>query len=270
MTALIRRAHGRRIVVVFGGGGADISLVGVLRSLASESVTDIAGVFLEDQSLFRVAGLPFVTEVSRLTTARRPLAARDVERQLKVQARRAERELRTLAESLGLPWSFRTHRGPLSSAIAEASRFDLLLLGAVRRAAFGGESEWAAPAGRYAREDRERPIAALVEQGESSRSALEASIELAKTTGRPLTVFVTGTAADQREMQARLQALGSERAAVHLASEADRGALLATIRRASPAMLVASAGTQGLEEPQIAMLRRELRCPVIVVRDGPD
>lgn len=263
MKTSLREARRRRIVVVFGGGGSDTSLVDVLRSLVSESGADIAGVFLEDQSLFRVAELPFITEVSRLTTARRRLAPGDLERQLKVQARHAERELRTLAESLGLPWSFRTYRGPLSRAIAEASRFDLLLLGAAGHA-LGGE--WPLTARTSARSEWNRPIAALLEQADTDRHTLEASIEVAKSTGRPLIVFATGSVETHRDIRDRLQALGPRSAAVHLVPEAERGALLSRIRRASPAMLLASAGEEGLQERQIATLRRELRCPVIVVR----
>jgi hypothetical protein len=257
-------------MVVFGGGSSDTSVVRVLRSLVSESNADISGVFLEDQTLFRAAELPFITELSRLTTARRPLAARELERQLRVQAKRAERELRILAESLGVPWSFRTHRGPLSTAIAEASGgFDLLLLGAARQALVG-EFTLTARAGRQARPELDRPIGALIEQADTGRRALEAAIDLARSTGRPLLLFLSDSAQADDDLRARLQVLGPKRAVIHTVPDSERGALLAAIRRTSPAMLVAFAGGRGLQEHQIAMLRRELRCPVVVVRGESD
>ncbi|MFZ1863315.1 MAG: hypothetical protein WAU39_03745 [Polyangiales bacterium] len=260
----------RHIVVVFGGGSADAALVRVLGSLVTKSGADISGVFLEDQTLFRLAQLPFITEVSRLTTIRRPLAAQDLERQLKVQARRAERELRRFAESLGLPWSFRTHRGPLSSAIDEASRIDLLLLGAARRA-LGGEPSATSRFGRGAEAEPLRPIGVLLERKDTGHRAIEAAIELARSTGRPLVLFDSRDSAHfGGDLTARLQSLGPKRVAIRRLQGSDPHALAVAIRRASPAMLVAAAGEEGFEERRISLLRREIWCPVVVVRGQPD
>lgn len=266
MTTSVRRAHTRHITVVFGGGSSDAGLVRVLRSLVSESGADISGIFLEDQTLFRAAELPFITEVSRLTTVRRPLVVRELERQLRVQARRAERELRSVAESLGVPWSFRTHRGPLRTAIAQASRFDLLLLGAVRHA-LTGELSLVGWAGHQARSEWERPIGGLIDEADTGRQVVEAALDLARSTGRPLILFRSSDSrpADD-DLRARIQALGPKRAAIHTVRDSTPGALLAAVRRASPAVLVVFAEAEGLKEDQIAMLRRELRCPVVLVR----
>lgn len=270
MTPLMQERRTRHIVVVFGGGSADTTLVRVLASLVTKSGADISGVFLEDQTLFRLAELPFITEVSRLTTVRRPLAARDLERQLKVQARRAERELRRFAESLGLPWSFRTHRGPLSSAIAGASRVDLLLLGAARRT-FGGEPSAISRFGRGARSETLRPIGVLLEREDTGHRAIDAAVELAKSTGRPLALFDLGDSVRvSGDLSARLQSLGPKRVAIHRLQRSELEALAAAIRRASPAMLVAAAGEEGFEGRPIALLRHEIWCPVVVVRGQSD
>ncbi|TNF63880.1 MAG: hypothetical protein EP303_02275, partial [Deltaproteobacteria bacterium] len=111
MTAVADERRARHIVVVFSGGRANTSVTGLLTSLVSEDGADITGVFLEERSLFRLAELPFTTEVCRITTTRRPLTTRGLERQMKVQALRAEQALRRVAERVGSPWSFRTHRG---------------------------------------------------------------------------------------------------------------------------------------------------------------
>ena len=70
MTAVVDERRARRIVVVFCGGGLDTGIAGVLASLVSERGADITGVFLEDHNLFRLAELPFTTELSRITTTR--------------------------------------------------------------------------------------------------------------------------------------------------------------------------------------------------------
>ncbi len=268
MTAVIRERRSRRILVVFGGGSADAGLLRLLSTLIPKSGADLAGVFLEDQTLFRLAGLPFATEISRITSARRPLTAGELERHLKVQARRAERQLRSIAESLGLPWTFRTHRGPLRSAVSEPGQFDWLLLGTARQALVG---EVRAPShSRYgATAERVRPIAVLMESAASGAGPLEAGIDLAQDTGRPLLVFVTQKPAEAAgELAARLRSFGA-RAEIRALPQADPAAAAAAIRRASPAVLITREGPRGLDEDEIATLRRGLRCPVVVVRSEP-
>ncbi|HSN84748.1 MAG TPA: hypothetical protein VLS88_19360 [Polyangiales bacterium] len=268
MTPATEERHVRRIVVVFTGGRSDKGLVRVLQSLVPRTGADIRGVFIEDETIFRLAGLPFISEVSRITNMRRPLAMRDVERQLKIQARRAEQELGRLAESLGLPWSFRTHRGPLESALGEARNVDLLLLGAARHAlASAAELDATSRMLRVAEAERLRPVAVLLDQPDSGSRALEAGIELAETTSRSLLVFLADPSPRAwNEVRRRLQSFGPQRAAIHRIHGREREGLATAIRRASPAVLIAAAGEGGFEEPRLTSLRRELRCPVVVVR----
>ncbi|KPK16015.1 MAG: hypothetical protein AMJ62_07475 [Myxococcales bacterium SG8_38] len=268
MTAVTEHRRTRRIAVIFAGGSSDTGLVRVLGSLLPKTGADITGVFIEDQTLFRLASLPFISEVSRITSKRRPLAVRDLERQLKVQARRAERELQRLAESLGLPWSFRTHRGPLSSALAEAQNVDLLLLGAARRAlASAAELHETSRMLQAAEAAWLRPVAVLLDQADSGSRALEAGIELAEASSRPLLVFLADPSPRAwNEVRRRLQSFGPKRAAIHRVREAEREVLAAAIRRASPTVLIVAAGEGGFEELRLTSLRQELRCPVVVVR----
>jgi nucleotide-binding universal stress UspA family protein len=270
LTPSIQERATRPIVVVFGGGSSDTALLRVLGSLVSKPGTNIAGVFLEDQTLFRLAELPFITELSRFSTTRRRLVVHDLERELKVQARRAERELQRLAESLGHPWSFRTHRGPLRTAIAEAHEVDLLLLGATRQALVG-ELSSIARSERHSGIDAPQPIGVLLEEAETGRRALEHAIELATKTGRPLIVFLSEESARaHRDLGARLRPLGPGHVAIHRVRDAGLEALAAAVRRASPAVLIAAAGEEGFEERRIGMLRLALRCPVVVVRERSD
>lgn len=266
MTASTQPREGRRIVVVFVGGSSDTCLVRVLRHLVSKAGADISGVFLEDQTLFRLAGLPCAAEVSWVTMAVRPLAVRDLERQLKVQAKRAERQLRSLAESLGLAWSFRIYRGPLSSAITDVSHVDFLVLGAARHG-LAGELRAVAHHPWRAEAERPRPVAVLLDAVDGGYHALDAAIELADATGRPLLVFVAQEVAQAyRDLGSHLGSYGPNRAAVQKVRGSARAELATTIRRASPAVLIANAGENGLEEPNMIALRRQIRCPVVLVR----
>lgn len=268
MTPAIDKGKPRRIVVVFAGGSADTGVAAVLASLVSERGAELSGVFLEDHGLFRLAELPFTTELSRVTTTSRPLTTRELERQMKVQALRAEQALRNVAERLGTAWSFRRHRGRLASALAELRDADLLLLGTARRA-LASCAELGATAHLLRSRDLEplRPVAVLVDPAAGSDRALEAAIRFAETSGRGLIVFLGddagGSLADLRQ---RLQSPRLTRAAIRIVPTSERGALLAAVRRVAPGVLIVGAGEGGFEEPRIAELQRELRCPVVVVR----
>ena len=268
MTAAVDERRARRIVVVFGGGSSDASVAGVLASLVSESGADITGVFLEDRSLFRLAELPFTTELCRITTTRRPLTTNELTRQMKVQALRAERAVRSIAERAGSTWSFRTHRGRLSTALAEARDVEVVLLGTARRAlASAGELRATARMVRAGATESLRPVAVLFDQPDAGARALNAGIELAERTGRGLIVFLSGEAMDaQSDLTRKLQPLGPKRAAIRTVPSTEPRALLAAVRRAAPVVLMVGAGETGFEDPRISVLRSDLRCPMVVVR----
>jgi len=267
LTAIVHQRRARRIAVVFRGGSSDTSVAGVLASLVSESGVDITGVFLEDHSLFRLAELPFTTQLCRITTTQRSLTTGELERQMKVQARHAEHAVRSVAERARSPWSFRRHRGRLSTALAEARDVDFLLLGAARRAlASAGELRATA---RMVGESL-RPVAVLFDQAGTAARTLDAGIELAERTGRSLTVFLPDEAsAAHPDLTRQLQALGPKRTAIQTVPSAKPGALLAAVRRAAPAVLVVGAGETGFEEARVDALQRELRCPMVMVRQVP-
>lgn len=268
MSAAIRKQPARGIVVVFSGGNSDQSVAGILPSLVSESGADITGVFLEDRGLFRLAELPFTIELCRITTLPRPLTTRELERQMKIQALQAENAIRRVAEQVGSSWSFRTHRGRLSTALAEARDVDLLLIGATRRAlSIAGEVRRIAGTARPSDAELRRPVAVLFDRTQAASRALDAGIELAKRTGCGLIVFLPDDAAEVRSSLLRqLQPLGPGRAAIASVPSKESEVLLATVRRAAPVVLIAGAGETGFEELRIGALRHELRCPILVVR----
>jgi len=266
LTAVVNERQARRIVVVFGGGSSDTGVAGVLASLVSESGTDITGVFLEDRSLLRLAELPFTTELCRITTTRRRLTPRELERQMKIQAVRAEQAVRSVAERAGSHWSFRTHRGRLSTALAEARDMDLLLLGTARQVlASAGELRATARMVQAGKAESLQPVAVLFDHTDTAARALEAGIGLADRAGRGLIVFLSDEAREARpDLTRQLQSLGPKRAAIRTVPGPD--VLLAAVRRAAPVVLIVGAGETGFEEARIGVLQRELRCPMVVVR----
>ncbi len=268
MTAEVNEDRVRRIVVVFGGS-SDTSVAGVLASLASEGAADIAAVFLEDHVLFRLAELPFTTELCRITTMKHPLTVGGLERQMKVQALRAEQAVRRIAERAGSSWSFRTHRGRLGAALVGARDVDFLLLGTQRRSlAPSGELRAMTRALRSDEVEPRRPVAVLLDHASSGTQSVDAGIRLAEAMGRGLIAFLSDEVAEaQPDLGRRLEALGPRHFAIQRISGPDRQIWFVGMRRATPAVLIVGAGDAGFEELSIDALQRQLSCPVVVVRE---
>jgi hypothetical protein len=258
----------QRIAVVFGGGASDSSVAGVLASLASEGAAEIAAVFVEDQTLFRLAELPFTTELCRVTTTQRPLTAGALELQMNVQASRAERAVRRIAEQAGSSWSFRKERGRLGAAFFGERDADVLLLGTQRRSlAPSGESRAMIRVLRSEEAEARRPVAIFLDHAGSGARSLDAAMRLATETGRGLLVFLSDEAAKAHPgLSRRLEALGPKRWAIQRIFGRDLAAVFAGVRRFAPVVLIVSAGSAGFEEPRIDALQRELSCPLVLLR----
>lgn len=124
----------RRILVALDASPASRFAVATAVSLARRFEAQLMGLFVEDRDLLRVARLPFAREVGPFAFAPRPLAADDLQRQLRAQAERLRRILRLAAETQGIPWEFRVKRGPVAAEVlAAGAEADLVILGRAGR-----------------------------------------------------------------------------------------------------------------------------------------
>src|SRR5262245_14865636 len=98
--------------------------------LALSMHAELAGLFVEDADLLRLAALPFTQEVGLMTARVRPFEAADVERTLRRQAEQVRQLLADLAGESRLKWSFQVTRGSLPEQImAAAEHADLVVVG---------------------------------------------------------------------------------------------------------------------------------------------
>lgn len=126
----------RRIVVALDGSSpATLTrMIDLARGLEAELV----GLFVEDTELLSLAALPF-GETGFPTAARRALDVEAMERSLRAQARRIERELGSRLEGHRIKWTFEVVRGRPGSALATiAAEGDIVFVQAGR--AFAGAS----------------------------------------------------------------------------------------------------------------------------------
>ncbi len=262
--------HGsRRLAVILGGGDADTRALRILASVLTEFSPEVAGLFLEDVDLFRLAELPFSYQISRLTSRVQPLSAIELEREVRVQAVRAERALRVTAEQAGLKWSFRRMRGRLRMALEASPDVNLLLVSATRRSIVSsGEAGALGHALRASEGEPTRPIVAVFDGSDSATVALESAIRLSRSTHRRLEVILVAAddavAAKLRDRATELVAPQS--ATLRRVSDMTIETLAKAAHARAPALLVIGAKKEFLESPGVDDLRRSIDCPTLIVR----
>ena len=122
----------RRIVVPLDGS-SEATLERMI-DLARELEAELVGLFVEDTELLDLAARPF-GEVGFPSAARRALDVGTMERSLRAQARRIERELGSRLRGRSVKWTFEVVRGRFGSAITSCvAEDDIVVVPAVRAA----------------------------------------------------------------------------------------------------------------------------------------
>lgn len=111
----------RRILVAADGSSESRVVLGAAARLAASLQAELAGLFVEDVELLRLAGLPFAREASVSSGVFRRLEASDVERQFRVAAEQAREAFREAVAPWGLRSTFRVARGRVIPEILAAA-----------------------------------------------------------------------------------------------------------------------------------------------------
>lgn len=105
------------------------AVLGAVTRLASGRAVELAGLFVEDADLLRLAGWPTATETRLFEASMRPMGGAELEAALRAQALALQRRLDALARDIGVPWSFRTVRGRVvQQALSVAASGDWIVL----------------------------------------------------------------------------------------------------------------------------------------------
>lgn len=124
----------RRILVALDASTHSLAALEAAADLAANMQAELIGLYVEDENLLHLAGLPFSDEVRSSSANRQPMSSDKMERELRLQASQARHALETAATRVAVRWSFRTVRGQVtSSVLAAALEADLLALGRVSR-----------------------------------------------------------------------------------------------------------------------------------------
>lgn len=120
----------RRILVAMDASPHSQSALQAAIELATHTGANLAGIFVEDENLLRMGNLSFTREIRLFSTAVAACSADDIQRQLRVQRRRAEELVHAAARRAGVSSTFRTVRGQVEKEIlAACSNADVVALG---------------------------------------------------------------------------------------------------------------------------------------------
>lgn len=127
----------KRILVALDASTHSLAALEAAAELAANLEAELIGLYVEDENLLHLAGLPFASEVSTSSATPQPIDSDKMERQLRLQASQARRALAEAAEKAQARWRFTTVRGQVTaSVLAAALEADLLAMGRVSRPLF--------------------------------------------------------------------------------------------------------------------------------------
>jgi hypothetical protein len=256
----------RRILLAIDTGSLTGPALETAAALAVGLGSELAALFVEDERLLRIAGLPFAHETGFPSAQLHSLGLEAMEQAFRVQAGHLRRLVEVVAARLALSWTLDVARGELLVAsLARLRREDLLVLSKGRLAAFpvSGRSDDAGPFHVLAG----RPVAVLFDDSPAGARGLEAALAMARVTAGELAVLVGAAAPEAfRDGQARAAARLAERSAAVRYAHLDAGdpAARARIVRAHGAGALVMSGAAA-ERPTLDLLE-DVACPVVLLR----
>lgn len=209
------RVTRRRIVVAFDASPGSRAALEAAAGVAARLDADLEGLFVEDEDLLRLAGLPFARALG--AGGHRGLDAASMERALREQGERAEQAMARVGRRLAVPWRFRTTRGRVGAELlAAAAGAEVIALGTVggvpgparlgstTRAllAAGGHSLLLAAPGARAH----GTVACLFDASPAARRALARAAALAGAGSRRLVVYLAAVQPEEAEVLQRAAA----------------------------------------------------------------
>ena len=265
-----------RIVVSFDATPAGEAALEAAIGLAAALNAEIAGLFVEDVGLMRMAALPFTRELGLTSALLRPIETTDIERVLKLQAEQTRALLAAAAEALNLRWSFQVVRGHSVNAVFEFGEgCALVVLGPAtsdvaawrsRPSALPGTAVPGQAGFRYL---GTRPIVVLFDGTERGMSSLAAAHALATRAATRLTVLITAATAEefeQRRQQARSWLMAQNAAARYTwLKDQDVASLVRALGAEHASAFVLHENEAPADRRALRSLLAELGCPLVLV-----
>lgn len=272
----------KRILVALDASTHSLAALDAAADMAAALEAELLGLFVEDENLLHLAGLPFAQEVRPPWAASRQISSDRMEEDLRLQAAQARRALQAAAERVQARWSFRTVRGQVTPAVlAAALDADLVAMGRIshpvsKRHRLGSTARAAAASIRRSvllmRQggDLRYPVLVTFDGSPAAWQALLAAARLASVSGDDLSVLLLAQDPDQvSTLRDEVRVWLGQRdlkAQYSWLAQATAGSLIKFIQAKADCVLVLGGDNPLLEAGAVQELLDETDCPVLLVR----
>lgn len=230
--------------------------------LAASARAELRGLFIEDDVLYRVAGLPFSLEVSAHSAQPRPMSVDDMGRRLAVSAEIVRRAFERLANRAHIHWTFEVARGSVVRVTLE--HFELADVVFIGRHGISPHPHPRAGS----RPSSPSPLLAIFDGGPASVRMLRRAAAMALEQRAVLEVYLVAdgnrTASEQLSEAVSEVANYPVRSHVHPSRLRDAADLVMAARLWRPRLLVLGADNRLLDPATLERLVTELACPVAI------
>lgn len=279
------RAAFRRVLVALDSAAVGGPVLELAAGIAAAHACELSGLFVEDQDLLRLAGLPFAREIQLARAMSRTLAPEQLLQDLRAQAGLARAAMVRQAALHRLSWSFQVTQGRSEEAVLLAATTGDVI--AMARG-FGP----LAGVGRFSERVRliaQRAPGALLLAGEpavgrtgsvlllydaspAAEAMLGIAARLASARGQPLEIVLLGDAvADAGALQTRLRAAagGQQPPALRVWVPRDDAAALRRAIDADGGLLVLPGDAPWLTPGRLEQIIEQTRQSIILQNEAP-
>ena len=269
-----------RVVIALDACSFNERAIEIAAQFAADGQLELVGIFIEDEDLLRLSGLPFAREFSATSRTSRAINPPDIEEDYARAAAQARRTLARLAEGLGLTWHFDIVRKDMEQALADlVGPSDVLVVDEKT----GRLTEWSSTlSGKVARREircstsvfvnrqsalRPGAITALVDVGRGDMRYLDQIVQIANARARPLHIILVSDAANREDALRTIQNIGSQTSTgVTVMASFDAPEILKALDQLRPSLVILCGQDNTPDtEDRLHLLAPRLSVPVLLL-----
>jgi hypothetical protein len=240
-----------KVVLAADAGSYSVASVNLAVAMAASANSLLQGLFVEDEDLLQLTGLPCSREIMLTTATERYTSIEQLQRSLRLVASQFKQTLQQEAQALRVPWRFDTVRGRVRDIGLKPSGgaiFTILAHTATYRL-------------QYTQARAARRILLLGRRCEQQTKALEMLLTRDQRERVELTLVTgAGEHADQRDMLRWLQQYAGRVTQLEIPA----GELLSRLKRPGPGYDCALLSHDYADEDR-SLLLKSLNCPIILI-----
>ncbi len=284
MTDLRQAGKIPRIVIGLRAGADFDPSVGAATTLAAAIKAEILGLFVQEEAMFDLAGLPFARVSKFGSTKTTPLTARLMAAAMTRSAEMCRRALSAHADKAQIRWSFSIEQGELPLTLkGNVVAGDFLVLSGIGRGlgaaqlidelrTVPSEIRGIVIAAGQKSAGQKGPVVAIDDGDVSGELTLSLARQVAKAANATIELFVVASTDAEAERiieRARTMIEPAQRLIIKRFSPRAPEAIASALIRGDPSFVVADREGEPFHDDEAAIkLLRAARAPVVLVRRG--